>query len=357
MNMPNAEKAIADLIQNIVADAKSPEAARNALAQLFPKTERVIRTFVPDHYAGRNYRKRQRRLSEREFASAYFRLDPQPASWSKVEIDEVLNALDPAKALDDAKEKLNAEPEDARPRLRRLLLEALDGAFSVTRPFNFNWFKALLERAPYFVAADDESRIFLYTFDNADRLRWVLIHALTTLLPDARANLVTMAIPQVEDISMLCDMFRAIARDLHEEGAKDQLQEAGFANSTDVIRQSLLGRVRMLANSNQLWSQSQPDRILWFWWGSSAESEVRAFTRRTMETEVGIRGLLRVTVSLVHSTQGDYAHVGISSWSRIVDLDDLARRATAIEVRDNDSDRALARRFLDALERGKTSPI
>jgi hypothetical protein len=249
------EKDLSKLLEGILGQAKSPEAARSALAQLFPKVEKVLRTYVPRHSNDRNERRRQRRLSEKDFAAAYFRLDPQPASWSRSEIDSILNSTSPTEALSRVESRLSAAAAGDRPRLRRLFLDALDGAFSVLRPFNLDWLRALLDVAPSFVVAGDEAKQAFYVFDNGDRVRWLLIHALETLLPENRAQLMLGVIPQVADISIICDVFRAIAGDLQEEGAKGQRETASFRDSGDIIRRNLLVRVRQLAETNQIWSQ------------------------------------------------------------------------------------------------------
>jgi hypothetical protein len=355
--MNGDEKKLADLLENVLSRAKSREPAKNAVAQLFPRAEAGLRTYVPRDSGARGERKRQHRISEKDFALAYFRLDPQPATWSRSEIDLVLNSPDPFKALGDVQERVNGAREGERPRLRRLFLEALDGSFNVRRPLSLAWLRALLEFAPSFVAAVDESTVFLYTFDNADRLRWIIIHAFEGLLPENRAALMLAVIPETKDVSILCDVVRTIVRDQHAKGAGDERSSAGFDESTDAVRDVLLDRVRSLAQSNQIWAQSQPDRILWFWWGCDLEAEVREFTTRAMNTDEGIRGLLNATVTLVHSTEGNYEHVAVSSWSKIIDLDRLASYASAWRSRSNESDRGLAERFLKALEEGKKRPI
>jgi hypothetical protein len=355
--MNGDDKKFAEAVETMLGHAKSREAARNALAQLFPKVASALRSYIPRDSEDRNERKRRHRISEKDSAAAYFRLDPQPASWGRSEIDLVLRSEDPSEALSKIEARVSAAPEADRPRLRRLFLEALDGAFGVTRPFSLMWFQALLNIGPSYVAARDEATQFLYTFDNADRIRWIIIHALETMLPENRAALVEGVIPHARDISILCDVVRTIAGDRHVGGARDRREVAGFGDLTDSIRNELLSRVRLLAQTNQIWLQSQPDRILWFWWGSDFEVEVHNFTKKAMETEDGLRGLLDVPVSMVYSTEGNYEHIGVSSWSKIVDLDELAKRATALTSSLNDSDKRLALRFLDALERGKKRPV
>jgi hypothetical protein len=355
--MNGDDKKFAETLENILTNARLREPVRYALAQLFPKAEAALRTYVPRNSGDRNERKRQRRLSEKDFAPAYFRLDPQPASWSRSEIDAIINSLNPVEALNEVESRVNSAPEGDRSRLRRLFLEALDGVFGILRPFSVAWFKTLIDFGPSYIAARDETTLFLYAFDNADRLRWIIIHALEALLPEARAQLMMAVIPEVDDISILCDVFRTIVKDVHEQGAKSERQAASFGESTDTIREDLLARVRTLADRNQIWSQSQPDHILWFWWGCNFEVEVYGFTKKAMQGEEGLRGLLNVTVSLVRSTDGNYEHVNSSTWSKIVDLNELAERAKALKSSTNEADRLLAERFLNALEKGRQDPI
>jgi hypothetical protein len=199
--------------------------------------------------------------------------------------------------------------------------------------------------------------VSLWMIDNADRLRWVLIHALEQLLPENRAGLVRAVIPRLSDISVLCDLVRTIAGDRNPNGERTERELSGFGELTDTIRDELLGRVRYFAQTNQIWSQSQPNRIIWFWWGCDLETEVRNFTNVTMDTYGGLRGLLKATVSLVRSSGGDYEHVHVPTWSKVVDIDKLAARARSLMSGSDETDRHLAERFLRALDRGKDSPF
>lgn len=85
--------------------------------------------------------------------------------------------------------------------------------------------------------------------------------------------------------------------------------------------------------------------------------EVNKFTNRAMDSEAGLRGLLRVTVSVVRSTDGDYEHVNASSWSKIVDLNKLAEHARTLKSGADGADQRLAERFLNALDRGRKDPF
>jgi hypothetical protein len=128
-----------------------------------------------------------------------------------------------------------------------------------------------------------------------------------------------------------------------------------FGEEESSIRNLLLDRVRVAAETGEIWSQAKPDRLLWFWSGSDEASEVKVFADKAMTSSVGLRKLLEITISKVSSSAGDYERVA-SAWEKIVDLNALCKHAAElIEAANNDHDVSLARRFLDALEKGQSS--
>jgi hypothetical protein len=353
--MGDEKEQFREMLNAILDRAKVRDAARYALAQLFPKAEKELETYVPEETLERGERKRQRRISERDFAPAYFRLDPQPAAWGHSEIETILDSTNPAGAFAVVETRIAAATEKDRPRLRRLFLEALDGAFGVRRPFNLQWLQAILDASPQYVVSRYQTPQFLISIDNADRIRWIIVHALEQIPADGWRNLLVPVIESVRDISVLCDLVRGLAGDIHPDGAKTH-RPAAFQDSSEEVRDQLLDRVRRLAVTNQIWSQALPGEILWFWWGCNLEGEVKSFTSDAMKTVEGLRGLLNVTVSLVRSSSGDYEHVRYSTWSKIVNLEILEDNAHRIKVSSTDeSDRNLAERFLKALDKGRSS--
>jgi hypothetical protein len=77
-----------------------------------------------------------------------------------------------------------------------------------------------------------------------------------------------------------------------------------------------------------------------------------------MSTLEGLRGLLSVTVTLVRSSSGDYEHVNFSSWSKVVNLDELADRANKLRTSSpEEADQRRAERFLKALDAGRKGPF
>jgi hypothetical protein len=339
-------------LEPLLARASSREGARNILSLLFPKADRALANDI-NEIADRSESKAQRRIADRDFTSAYFRLDPQPATWGRTELALVLDR-DPQTALSLAKEKINLAPERDRPRLRRLFLEALDGAFGQARPFTLNWLIALINESPYFLRPKVEETVDIFARDNFQRLHRVLIGGLRDLEANQRFEMFVVAVPQAEDISLLCDFVRLQLSDLNPKGAKRERDSLYFGSRGEELRGLLLQRVRSMANEGALWSQANPGRILWFWWGSDLETEVRSFTDAAQDTPEGLRALLEITISRVQSSAGDYDHVSHRQWSMIVDLRMLEKRARVlIESKASEADVERAQRFLIALKKGE----
>jgi hypothetical protein len=354
--MADDDERLKKAIEQALLNATQPDAARRALALLFPKAAAASEAAVPSGAPSSQERSRSRRISMADFATAYFRLDPQKATWGRSEIEETLSSPHPLEALKVVEERLSAAAEDDRPRLRRLFLTSLDGAFGPTRPFTAEWLRAIVDVSPMYIAAIDESRSSIFRVDNSQRLLTVVMRALEQLSPPDRARVILEIVPEVHDLSLLSELVRGLAGDRHPDGARDD-RRSGLGESVDGVREALLVRVRQIAQNGEIWSQADPAKILWFWWGCDLEAEVRAFIDRAMADRDVQRSLMEITINRVYSTAGDYDRVRRSTWSKIVNLDDLQKHAREFTSENaSDEDRRIGQRFLDALAKWDAEP-
>jgi hypothetical protein len=338
-------------VEDVLKDVAEETAARRALALLFPKAEEALKTAI---YAGshnKSVRRKKRRISEADFAQAYFGLDPQRATWGRSEIDRILNHDDPDAAFRTVEERIGSAPEADRPRLRRLFLEELRITFEVSRGITKDWLCALLNASPACIAAGDATVRFLHVEDNSDRLRMIVIRALEKHGTEDRAALIASVIPKISDLSVICAVFRSVASDRRPEGAvTGRISAASFGEKTDVLREQLLTHVRDVASTEDIWRQAIPRDILLFWWGSTLDDEVWKFTSAAMRNANGLLGLLEIPIHPVYSTEGNYETVS-PTWSKILDLDALAACAREMLIDDlSDQDRGTAQRFLAAMQ-------
>lgn len=339
-------------VDDVLKDAKLPTAARHGLAFLFPKAEETLKTYIRAGATDAPHRLRQRRISVEDFAPAYFRMDPQRATWGRSEIETILGHDEPSVALGYVEERLQAALKVDRPRLRRLLLQQLEAFFS-EQPITEEWLRALVDVSPGYIAVGDATAKHFFVDDNADRLRRIVYQGLKPLDAKARASLVKMVISAAVDISLLCGIVRLIAGDIRPKTVeRGEKLEVTFGDETEPVRHALLARVREFAASDRIWQQVQPGSVLWFWWGAVLDDEVRKFTHSALESESGIRALLDVPVQLVRSTAGDYEHVGYG-WSEIIQTERLAEIAASwlSDPSKLDNDRRLAQRYVTAFKR------
>jgi hypothetical protein len=354
--MEEDDKIFRDQIETRLAHANVPQGARNILAFLFPKVEAVIKAYVPDNMDEAE-RRRARRISEGDFTNSYFGLDPTPVAWSRSQIDEIVAARDPAPLLRDAQRRIELAPENERARLRSIFLDALNGAFDEAHPFNVDWLRSIVDVSPYFIHHKDESQEF-FGIDNSQKLRWLLRSGLEKYSGDDRFRMFETVIVGATDLTLLSEYIRTYTSDRHADSAESRSLDKGYFGSRgDDLRQQLVSRIRVVASDETIWEQADPARLLWFWWSCDKEDEVRAFTADAVHTSAGLRGLLDVSINLVRSTAGDYEHVP-GYWSKIVDLQELRRRAEQMDsIESSPEDRIRARRFILALERADTSEI
>jgi hypothetical protein len=355
--MAEDEKRTQELLDRILDEAKRREPMRNALGLLFPKAESTLKTYLHTESDDLWERRKSRRISTSDYAPQYFRMDPQPATWSRAEIEKILNQAQPRESFALVEDRLQAATEGDRARLRRLFLQELRAAFRSGKPMNQEWLEAIVDASPGYIIVADKTEAFLISEDNQDRLRRAVLDGLVRLAPTDRAEVFKRAIQHASDLSLLCDVFRSIEGDVHPSGARnDRVREASFGDAAEPLRSLLTAKISRLSVDDRIWDQAQPGSVLWFWWGCDLEGTVQDFTRSEMEKPEGIRQLLRLPVQVAYSSsEGRFEHVP-SYWSRIVDLQRLAKIAEqwSSDPQTPEEDRVLARRYLEAFQREDT---
>lgn len=336
-------------IESQLAHSKNNDAAKNALALLFPKAERVIHTYIPSSVGDIRTQKTGRRISQRDFAEAYFSLNPDPATWGRSEFESLIDK-DPKVAFAALDERVRSAPLKHRPRLRRLFLELLDAEFSNNKRLTQAWLDEILAQSPNLLSEKDTIMKVMFPIDNEDRLQWLIVNALEKLSQTERSQFLTAAIQRAKDVTVLTDVVRGIVGDMNPEGAQDRNNKSDLGVEADRVRSALLDRIRALGRSGKLWSQSRPARLLWFWWGCDLQTEVFEFTKRAIRKRRALISLLDAPVQTVNSSEGTFEKVDKKSWSKIVDLEMLADRARRLAQSTKDeSERNAAFRFLNAL--------
>ncbi len=340
-------------LKAILSAAKEVDAVRECLGILFPRLVSELDLVVSSDQMDVGSRFRSRRLSQSDFSASYFRLDPKPFTWSRSEIENVINSDDPFSAFDVFDRKIEQSPPSERSRLTRIFLDILGSAFEGVITITNSWLNAIvLNSVDLIQKYDDVGGAF--SFSNADRLRSLIVKALDRLSAEERGQVFSASISVADDLTLLCGVFRTIAGDVRTDGVNPGRVGFGFGDWTDRLRDQLLIRVRELAVTAQIWSQASPRDLLWFWWGSVEGQEVYEYVSRSIDSSAGLSSLLEITIGQITSSSGSFERVNHKIWSEIVDMARLEQVALSILANAaNPDDQARADRFLKALEKGR----
>jgi hypothetical protein len=251
---------------------------------------------------------------------------------------------------------LSKSPEPDRPGYRRLILEALAGAPEAARAplLTPPGLKTFLEASPaYMRVKETRTDTEAPTIENA--LCRVLIRALDTLPATARGELILATLPDITEISVLCELYRTVEGNWAADHASRPPEDTYFGHSTGPLRDALFARVKRLAKSGALWTQGWPPAILWFWWACGEELHVYAYIKESMGDAKALPALLDTIVYRVATPEEEYDVIPVRRWSKLIDFRALEQSAVNLSmngtVRD---DRKKARRFLDAFGNGKS---
>jgi hypothetical protein len=247
-----------------------------------------------------------------------------------------------------------AEPEQAH--LRHAILMRLEAApAAVQAPLlTRDGLKTFLEASPVYLRVQ-ETRRDAEAPTIQERLSRLLIKALDTMPASERGELVLSVLPDVTEISVLCELFRLVEGNWAADHASRPPEESYFGTSTGALRDTLFARVQVAAKKGTLWSQGSPTAILWFWWACGEEQRVYAFIKESMGDAKALPALLDEIVYRVATPEEEYDVIPVRRWSKLIDFRALEQSAVnlsmTVAVRD---DRKKARRFLDAFGNGKS---
>ena len=346
------DKDLVQKLTKLVSEARKPSHASVGLGLMFPKAQSAL-----DVYDGGLQGSNpvlSHRISRREFAAAYFGLSATSASWAKSDLERLIKSENPSSTLNDLLLTIdNLTPSlTERAKLRGQLIKVIeDGINSEELKLNAAWLQAIFRASPLFIKMRDTKSSGWYRVSNDERLRWLILKPMRDMPAQTRSDLMYAAIEDLDDFSLPCEVFRALAGDILKDAAKGLFGDAAFGSETNNLRVSLVDRARKLAGSGTMWLQALPENILWFWRNAGYVEEVRSFIREEIEEGRNIQSILALPITEVVSTAGNYFQVQ-KSWELLVDLDLLDAVASELARADDDRGRA-AREYLGAREKRK----
>jgi hypothetical protein len=264
------------------------------------------------------------------------------------DIADVLADLGPADALLAIHESFAGTVSSGELPFRERIIKSVTAAAAAGKASPSEWIQAIFTAAPDFLRGPNARA-------SEDLLSRLVIQILSPEPPEKRAPILTSIIAGTEDLSLACALFCLVGGEGAAERSGAEVGAPFFGAAAPDLVAALLARIARLADSGNFWAQAAPRSILWFWFNFGEEHRVYAFTQKALGETRAALALFEAAIDQEVSPDGTFAIVAVRRWSRIVDLIALERRGLELSLSASSrSERAKARRFLDALAAGQS---
>ncbi len=344
------DETIKEKLETVLEGVRHKEACKNGLKILFP---RVDKAYGGGGSSGGGGGKTKRRVQFPEFFDTYFNLAPGATHLPVSRLAEVKSSQDPTSALQSIIVEIENAPEEKQSNLRRMFLEDLADHFGPNTPMSLAWLSALVNHSPYFISERDFRNDFFMS-DNEMLLESAVVRGIDPLGGDGGKILFELLEqdPPPHDLSLICDVVRTMTADEHPEGAVDRTNRLG--NWAARVRAKLRDQIRKLADRDELWTQADPTKIIWFWWSTNDLDGLRNFLSRSLKSEANGDRILTAFISdQLSSAHGRSQYVNLKSIASMIDPVELEEYAKKLLSSKLEKNREVANRFLEALNRSK----
>lgn len=319
---------ILSFIENNKKEISNHEAVMNSLEFLFKESS--LYKIEPE-----NIPFKLRNIHSPEF---YFQSIFDDGDWNKALLSKLLSNDNPRVLIEDAKKQFDSLNYENKDRLKVLYVEAiLDKYFGKNNSFNESWFLALLDNTRFFLTIGESTSVGVFSYTMEDKVRIGVLQSLRTLSPLERANMLEEAAGSSNDITLVCQITRSLIGDARLDGAKARDEELNdYAES---IRQALLTRTRMMADTGDIWFQYSPYTILWFWRNATDTNEVEEFLIRSLNVrEIGKTFLLS-SLKNVLSTSGNYEKLDVMEIEKLINYKHIEDFLSRMKISNDEDDR------------------
>lgn len=338
-------------IDNVLAKSRSRSAAGNILGYLFPKAAEVQKLYhISSDSTIEAHSKR--RITSRSASESYFLLAPAEGGWSKLDSQNVLDANELLVGVNEAITSLQTLDVDHQVESASSLIDDIGAKYELAEPRQTDWLEGLARLGSYLASLDAQVHPGMFGLELVSRLRIVATRGLSHYDEEERVAEFLRALSVGADLGFLCDIFRGAAGDVRSDAAKGS-KENVFGAHVERIRGELLGRVRSQARDDSLWNSVFFDRLIWFWWGSTTDFEVREYMSSKIDHPNLFYRIIEMLIQRgISSSRGVYFYVNEKSADNVVNITAIKSRAYFLldSKFTTDDQRAALVRFKKALE-------
>jgi predicted KAP-like P-loop ATPase len=345
------KKVSAEILRRL-ATCVRPDDAKIAVAQLFPRASNAWTT-IPGAHKDHAGDAADRRIRISRYARSYFGLAPAAHILKVADLEGLFSDAEPLQALQSLVTRARqSEGPKGLSRIPTLLDQIGDRLTENDRNFDA-LIRALVDLSEEIIQNEDADPA-MYGGDNSRKLDYLLRRWIAAVDPSRRFDAVASIAEHSAGLALIAQFVRSLGPDRNPHGAHETnslLTDQEFAGVRDIV----LERIRKTAREGLLWSVSDPAALLWPWWAMGENDEASAWIVSQIDDTDNALHLMASMPTLVRSSNGNFRAVQKSSWQRMVDLDALTAKASALATDGSLSEmqRAAARDFLTAMEKGR----
>jgi hypothetical protein len=314
--------------------------SRDALSMLFP---RAATAFGRDWLADRSTPSKDRRIQSQSSAYSYFELTRPKFDWS---IELLQRAATDRFFIEDMLENEIDSITDENEERSRLINELLDYIEESNIPnlINAGIISSIISKTSLFIKNDDD----ISFSSTRAHIEDIIVHCYSEYenkIEAARA--IAELIDGAPDVTILCGVVRRLFGDIREEGSS---QKRDTTRTAEFVRQKLVEKIQKLADTGDIFQSAKPNIVFWCWWAQTDDNQVKDYLSTLMHNGQNTEDIMKMAVNIGLSSSNGYFDYVQTEWNRILDLDDLDRKANKI-VENKSGSVDIADRYLAARKR------
>lgn len=345
----------------VPTSATNAEAAKEALAHLFPK---LAKGWDRHSWDGTVYLKKreQRRLCTAEYYRNYFLFGRDPDLVSRAGIESILRAENPSSGILQMIGRLSAlKSRKGRSRVAEFLNQMLEAVFA--SPFlSDDVVVALLDASDDLIKRRDLVWDF-FASDNLERLNSILTLGLDPLSPEERVKRIEKIVGHPNGLTLAALVVDRLAgrHGMHGDESRHEGENYLSLEKTEEAVLKMLQRIRGLATARAFFtSLPRPIIIIWIWKRWGGEDEIRAWLSSELESDDSIIELAKCLPDTSYSSsaegQKEIRSFKATSYEKIMDVEYFKKRLDEVVLsRGNGGLDQIRTEFLSAEETGRSS--
>lgn len=319
------------------ASANKPEAAKEAMALLFPRLAKAWNSFMAD---GAYYitQKEQRRICTKQYHRNYFVFGRDARMLSRAEVEEIVLADDPSPALAAMLKRLADDPRERRPPRIATLLEQISEAVYAKPLLTPSLLRAILDHSDDLIRREDVVWE-LHVTDNDERLSTIINLGVEELDASNRQEILEVLVNHKAGLQTRADAIEGDARHhgLFGGAQKHELERFFAADKIEAAALAVREEIAAACEDGSVWQMPRPAQLIRAWRRMSDRDALSGWVARVLADDDLVVRLANELPRRAYRSGGRHG-TGVfwtferGSWQELFDVDALFRRLGDLAV-------------------------